>query len=303
MLVGIPRQAGSWSFWLELSDEDPPSQPLCIPRKSERRFTVDVLPGLAVTNASAPPATVGAPYSLPLSTEGSGMRTWSIASGRLPPGLTLNPASGEIAGSPTTAGVYDFRVRVNDGSRLGTKQLTIRVREPLAVPAPTVPLSEVGVPIAALMPVVTGGSATKTWQLEPALPRGLSFDVRSGAITGTPQVAGSFPVKLAVTDSEGRSAGAELTIVVSPRLTIAPKHLAPARAGRRYSSRVTALGGVGPMKFDVLTGRLPAEIRLNPRTGVLAGKPRAPGVYRIVVEARDALDAAARRTFVLTVVL
>src|SRR5262249_5289048 len=41
-LVGIPTQSGSWSFWLELSDEDPPSEPWCIPRKSERAFTVNI---------------------------------------------------------------------------------------------------------------------------------------------------------------------------------------------------------------------------------------------------------------------
>ena len=59
-LVGIPTQAGSWSFWLELSDEDPPSQPWCLPRKSERLFTVDVGAALVITT-EAPSATLGTP--------------------------------------------------------------------------------------------------------------------------------------------------------------------------------------------------------------------------------------------------
>src|SRR4029450_3046806 len=63
LLVGIPTLAGSWSFWLELSDEDPPSEPWCIPKKSQRRFTVDVVAALVITTGAPAPATLGTPYS------------------------------------------------------------------------------------------------------------------------------------------------------------------------------------------------------------------------------------------------
>jgi Putative Ig domain len=301
LLTGIPTRAGSWSFWLELSDEDPPSEPWCLPRKSQRLFTVDVVAALTITTNSAPPATVGASYSLPLSAEGGkSARTWSIASGHLPPGLTLNPSTGAITGAPTASGVYEFRVRVSDGSRLATRQLTVPVREPLVAQVTTMPHAEVGVPIAAIQAVAAGGFGTKAWQLEGSLPRGLTLDARMGAITGTPAAAGSYPLKLVVSDGEGRTAAVDLTIVVSPRLTIAPTRLSPARTGRPYYARITALGGVGDTTFKVLTGRLPAGVRLAVNTGVLSGRPRTAGTYRIVIAARDRL-AAVRRAFVLTV--
>jgi hypothetical protein len=301
LLTGIPTRAGSWSFWLELSDEDPPSEPWCVPRKSQRLFTVEVVTALAITTTSAPPATIDTPYSLALrAAGGGGGRTWSIASGKLPPGLTLNSSTGAITGSPTADGVYEFRVRVSDGSRLGTRQLTIPVRELLLVQRPSVPPAEVGVPITPLKVVATGGFGTKAWRLEGSPPPGLTLDPRTGAITGTPKAPGSYPIKVVVTDSEGRSATADLTIVVSPRLTIAPTRLTPAQSGRPYHARIAVLGGVGETTFKLRAGRLPTGIHLNPTTGVLSGKPSKPGAYPVVIEARDPL-AAARRAFVLSV--
>jgi len=301
LLVGVPTQAGSWSFWLELSDEDPPSEPGCIPKKSQRRFTVDVVAALGITTASAPPATLGTPYSLRLSAQGgSGTRTWSIASGALPPGLTLNSASGEISGSPSAAGVYEFRVRVSDGSRLGSKQFTIPVREPLVAHAHRAPPAEVGIPISPLNVAASGGSRSKSWRLEGSLPRGLTFDTTDGAITGTPGVAGIFLLNAIVSDSEGRSADVHLALVVNPELALARTSLASASIGRPYHARITASGGVGAPKFELLSGRVPAGMRLN-ATGTLTGSPRTRGTKRFVIEVRDKLGASSRGIYVLMV--
>lgn len=36
--------------------------------------------------------------------------TWSVTSGSLPPGLTLDPASGVVSGIPTSLGTYSFNL-------------------------------------------------------------------------------------------------------------------------------------------------------------------------------------------------
>jgi len=72
--------------------------------------------GLTITTASFADGTVGAAYSQSLSaTGGTVPYTWSIISGKLPAGLTLNSA-GLLSGTPTKADSKTFKIKVVDSS-------------------------------------------------------------------------------------------------------------------------------------------------------------------------------------------
>jgi hypothetical protein len=74
-----------------------------------------VLP--AVTTASLSDATVGGAYSVTLgATGGTSPYTWSVLSGSLPAGLSLNPLTGVLSGTPTTAGSSSFTIAVTDAT-------------------------------------------------------------------------------------------------------------------------------------------------------------------------------------------
>jgi large repetitive protein len=63
-----------------------------------------------------------------MATDGATPYTWSLASGALPAGLSLNAATGEISGTPTTAGTANFTVQVTGANGLAnTGPLSIEV--------------------------------------------------------------------------------------------------------------------------------------------------------------------------------
>ena len=73
---------------------------------------------VAITSPSLLPAgTVGTPYSTMLAASGgTPPLSWSVVSRVLPVGVTLNPSTGQLSGTPTTAGTSTFTIRVQDSS-------------------------------------------------------------------------------------------------------------------------------------------------------------------------------------------
>jgi len=87
---------------------------------------------LAVATTELAAATVGTPYSATLAaTGGTPPYTWTLASGSLPLGLSLD-RSGAISGTPTSSGPFPLTVRVRDAARrTATAALSLAVTGPL----------------------------------------------------------------------------------------------------------------------------------------------------------------------------
>jgi hypothetical protein len=107
VLSGRPTSLGTYRFAVAVSSggKASPSQVLTL-----------VVRPMEVATSSLPDGTAGRWYSQPLTTHGGkGTLTWSLASGSLPPKLTLG-SGGRIYGTPNTLGTWTFTVRVTDSS-------------------------------------------------------------------------------------------------------------------------------------------------------------------------------------------
>ena len=86
---------------------------------------------LQITTPSLPDGTVGESYSQTLQATGGTLPySWSLTSGNLPTGFSLNPSSGVISGTPTVGGVFNFTVEVRDSEgRTATQNFSITIPE------------------------------------------------------------------------------------------------------------------------------------------------------------------------------
>jgi len=143
------------------------------------QFTV--VGALTIVTDSLPGALAGAPYSATLqAVGGTPPYSWSIVSGGLPDGLSLDPATGVISGIPTQVGSFNFTVQVQDSVlATDTQALSLQVAPPGAPPAPP--------GMVALWPASPGIAAISWWpqsgvtyfRLQSALDPDFTFGVNT----------------------------------------------------------------------------------------------------------------------------
>ena len=288
-LTGSPTATGSWQFYVEGSYVYGFNPPIY----SQRRFTLDVLTGLAIRNPSLRTATQRVPYEASLTASGGGSPAWSIKKGRLPPGLAL-ARSGHISGVPTKTGDYTVTVVVSDGPRVAEKAFLITVTEALRLSAGSVPQSVVGSPFKTTLHVSGGARAVHVVRQarhpaprHPSLARGSRRNAASG---GSPRLHRRRDRR------RGQYESMPLTIVVRPRLKIPRQALAPAVSGREYRARIVARGGAAPLVFELALGHLPPGVSLSP-SGVLEGTPRFAGRYTFTIRVADRVGGTHQRPF------
>jgi len=200
---------------------------------------------------------------------GTAPYTWAVASGSLPPGLTLTGST--ISGTPTTFGQYATVLNVADSDGLTASALYgISVIQQLSIPLPasSIPTATNGLSYAAILSAF-GGTPPYTWTITAgSLPPGITLST-TGILSGLPTATGSYTFTAAVTDSGTQTANKQYTLQVQaapPSLTIPPSTAAlpPAVVGLAYAATLTVSGGTAPYTWSLVPGTsLPAGFSLE----------------------------------------
>ena len=211
----------------------------------------------------------------------------------LPPGLSIDASSGSISGTFTQAGTYP--VTISATNRAGTGRLVttfaIAASAPTGtvMPTPAAPtfygvsaeaLGYVGLPLSDTLHATPTASFAAS-----GLPAWLALNPATGAITGTPPVAGTYPVMVSATNAGGTTQ-AVLTIIVEsapPAPTVTSACAASANLGVSFVYGIYASNYSGIPAANVYhVGTLPAGLTLNAVTGVISGTPMGPtGVFTV----------------------
>ncbi|HUQ94529.1 MAG TPA: putative Ig domain-containing protein [Bryobacteraceae bacterium] len=296
-LAGVPSTAGTFTFVVRVTTG---SQ---LTAQKALSLIVNPPPFSISTNSPLPQGIAGSVYSAQLVAAGGVPPIrWTVSTA--PPGLVLDSSTGVLRGTPTASGNFTIVVQAADNSGLtASKTFTLTVSPPL-----------LSITTDAVFPGVTGGAYAQSFSATGGVPpyrwsilsgapaAGLTLDSSTGALSGTPQITGSFTFVIQVADITGATVSKPFTMVVEPpRLNILTASPLPTgTVGIAYSHRFGAVGGTPEYTWSISAGSVPG-LSFAGSTGVLSGVPATAGTYTFNITAADSAGLMAVKSFSLTI--
>ena len=300
-ISGIPTAAGTYAVPISAANSSGTGTAVVTITISE---PVPPVPTLQITSSNTASGVVGAQFVYKIN---GGTAATSFTASGLPLGLSVNPQTGYITGIPRATGVFNALVTAGGGNATvsATIQFTITSTAVSGAISHVIFDSSTG----AIGVVGTAFSYSVSLSMLPpypyfgltysgtGLPPGLSMS-SNGIISGTPTVAGTYPVTFSASNSLSGGQAASGSAVVTIRILPSPP--APTQPPLITSS-ASATGMMGtsfaysvgatetPTSFAA--SGLPAGLSINASTGSITGTPTVSGIFPVMLTATNAIGS------------
>jgi hypothetical protein len=254
-----------------------------------------------------PQGTVNQSYNAVLTvTGGNSPYSFSLKSGALPPGISLNATTGGFYGKPSAPGTFSFEVIVSDASlhQQGNQSFAVSVANGTSGETVKVSVSPTSGTLLSTQTEqftasVSGTSYTAvTWSASAG-------SVSSNGLYTAPTVSKQTDVVVTATSvaDPSKSASAFVTVDLANQQTLqitTSGTLPQGQQGSTYSDAFTASGGTSPYSWSVSAGTTPPGVALN-SNGNFAGMPTTTGTFSFTVVVTDASSKTASGNFSVNV--
>ncbi len=218
--------------------------------------------------STLPDASVGALYAIPLTVFGGvPPYTTVLTAGKLPAGLSLDPTTGILMGTPTQFGLTTLDLMVTDSNTpkatvMGTA--TLNVKSSLAITTMNLIKGTIGTDYMQTL-TATGGKPPYAWSVPSNnLPDGIKLDPATGKLSGRPTTAMNVTITLQVTDSEGNPAKMQFVL---PFVIQTPNPIAAVE----FTQAIQQYQSLQDMEASLTAGGLPVPM--------ISNKPAVMRVY------------------------
>ena len=198
----------------------------------------------------------------------------------LPAGLSLDPSTGLISGSPVGSGVYQVTLAAMNGGGSGNMVLTLT-----SLPPPPVIIGSLsqtgGVGVAFNYQIQALNNPSS--YVASGLPAGLSINGATGLISGTPTQTVTSNATISASNAGGTgSANLAITVITIPSITSSTS--TSIAQGHSFSYQIKANNN--PSAYNAVG--LPPGLSCNASTGLISGTPSANGLTCVTISATNA---------------